>query len=144
MIRTRPGSPLIRRRHFAALLVLLGLVIQAMAPYLPMPATGGRTSWDLLGAALAQGEPAGEPAWLPICLSPRSGDQDGSKNPAPHPGDCAVCLVMQQAGATLAPDVPALALPAVVPRAMPALWQQAQRSTPIAEGFSSRAPPRLA
>jgi hypothetical protein len=121
-------------RRLAAALVLIGLFMQAIAPYLPMPVMGGRTSWDLAVAALE----SGDPAWLPSCLSPR--DAGGG---APHLGDCPVCLVVQQASTTLAPDALALPMPVAVLRARPALWQQAQRAAPVPQGFSSRAPPLL-
>jgi hypothetical protein len=113
-------------RRLAAALVLIGLFMQMLAPYLPMPAMGGLTSWDL--------------AWLPICTSPQT-DADREGNAQHHLGDCAACLVMQQAGATLAPIAPALPMPVTAQRVAPALWQQAQLPAPTAEAFSSRAPP---
>jgi hypothetical protein len=115
-------------RRLAAALVVLGLFMQMLAPYLPMPAMGGLTSWDL--------------AWLPICASPQT-DADHQRDAQHHLGDCAACLVMQQAGATLAPVAPALPMPVTAQLVAPALWQQAQLPESTAEAFSSRAPPPL-
>lgn len=128
-------------RRIAAAVVLLGLFLQALSPYLPMPTMGGGTSWDMDGATIA----GGAVAWLPTCLSPRD-DADDDKSPSGlrHSGDCAVCLVMQQAGATLAPASFDLSVPVAFLRAAPAPWQQALRAAPSADGFSSRAPPRPA
>jgi hypothetical protein len=113
-------------RRLAAALVVLGLFMQMVAPYLPMPAMGGLTSWDL--------------AWLPICESPQSG-ADHQRDAQHHQGDCAACLVMQQAGATLAPDLPDVPAPFVAQAAAPSLWQQASLPAATAASFSSRAPP---
>lgn len=115
-------------RRLAAALVVIGLFMQMLAPYLPMPAMGGLTSWDL--------------AWLPICASPQT-DADHERDAQHHLGDCAACLVMQQAGATLAPDVPTVPVPLGVRAAPPALWQQAQLQAAMTASFSSRAPPLL-
>ena len=115
-------------RRLAAALVLIGLFMQMLAPYLPMPAMGGLTSWDLAG--------------LPICASPQS-DADADRDASHRLGDCAACLVIQQAGATLAPDMPAIPAPLSTQAVMPALRQQAQLPTAIAASFSSRAPPPL-
>ena len=114
--------------RLAAALVLIGLFMQMLAPYLPMPAMGGLTSWDL--------------AWLPICASPQS-DADADRGAQHHLGDCAPCLVMQQAGATLAPDMPAVPVPLSTQAVVPALWQQASLQAATAAAFSSRAPPLL-
>jgi hypothetical protein len=113
-------------RRLAAALVLVGLFMQMLAPYLPMPAMGGLTSWDL--------------AWLPICASPQT-DADHERNAQHHLGDCAACLVMQQAGATLAPDMPSVPVPGAAQVVAPALWQQASLQAAITAAFSSRAPP---
>lgn len=115
-------------RRLAAALVLIGLFMQMLAPYLPMPAMGGLTSWDL--------------AWLPICESPQSGG-DHKRDTQHYQGDCAACLVMQQAGATLAPDLPDVPVPLAAQVVVPALWQQASLPAAIAAAFSSRAPPLL-
>jgi hypothetical protein len=115
-------------RRLAAALVLIGLFLQMLAPYLPMPAMGGLTSWDL--------------AWLPVCASPQT-DADREGNSQHHSGDCAACLVMQQAGATLAPDILAVPVPLSIEAAPPAPWQQAQLHAAIAASFSSRAPPLI-
>lgn len=129
MSRIQPHRAASRaNRRLAAALVLIGLFMQMLAPYLPMPAMGGLTSWDL--------------AWLPICASPQS-DPDGDRDIQHHLGDCAVCLVMQQACATLAPDAPALPMPVLAQSVAPALWQQAFGAASATEGFSSRAPPPL-
>ena len=112
-------------RRLAAALVVLGLFMQMLAPYLPMPAMGGLTSWDL--------------AWQSICASPQS-DAERQRD-THHLGECATCLVMQQAGATLAPVAPAMPMPAVAQAVAPTLWQQARLSTAAAAAFSSRAPP---
>jgi hypothetical protein len=133
MTRTWPRRSAIRsNRRLAVALVLLGLFMQGLAPYLPMPGMGGAKS----GAVFA---------WLPRCLVPQSGAADaGSTSGGLHRGDCAACLVMQQAGSALPPPLATLPLPAAVLRAAPPPWQQAQRSAPSREGFSSRAPPRPA
>lgn len=114
-------------RRLAAALVLIGLFMQMLAPYLPMPAMGGLTSWDL--------------AWLPVCASPQT-DADRQRDTQTHQANCGACLVMQQAGATLAPDVLAVPAPPAAQAAPPALWQQAQLHAAIAASFSSRAPPQ--
>jgi hypothetical protein len=115
-------------RRIAAALVLLGLLMQAVAPYLPMPAMGGFTSWELMAQAIcADGQPGAD-----------------HRDDQTHHGDCAACLVMQQASATLAPDAIEIPLPVATLSGQPALWQQAQLSAPLAEGFSSRAPPHAA
>lgn len=133
MSSTRPSQSVARsNRRLAVALVLLGLFMQGIAPYLPMPGMGG-------------GEPGAAFAWLPRCLVPQAGTADtGSTSGGLHRGDCAACLVMQQAGSTLPPPVAALPLPAAVLRGAAPLWQQAQSAVPNREGFSSRAPPRLA
>mgnify|MGYP000856865909 FL=1 len=124
-------------RRIAAAVVLLGLLLQALSPYLPMPAMGGGTSWDVAVS--------GGVAWLPTCLSPRDdADAGRSSSGSPHPGDCAVCLVMQQAGATLAPASFEMPVPVAFLRAAPAPWQQVPGGSPPADGFSSRAPPHFA
>ena len=115
-------------RRLAAALMLIGIVMQMLAPYLPMPAMGGLTSWDL--------------AWLPICASPQT-DADHQRDAQHHFGDCAACLVMQQAGATLAPDAPVVPIARTAQAAVPALWQQASLQAATAAAFSSRAPPLL-
>ncbi len=127
-------------RRIAAAVVLLGLVLQALAPYLPMSAMGGRTSWEVNGLARS-GDAV---VWPPTCLSPRNGDADGSRPGGPHPGDCAICLVVQQAGATLAPASFDFSVPVAFLRGAPAPWQQAPGRSPPADGFSSRAPPHIA
>lgn len=127
-------------RRLAAAVLMLGLLLQALAPYLPMPAMGGGTSWDMTDVAFS-----GAAAWLPTCLSPRADGDDGVPTPgAAHPGDCAVCLVMQQAGATLAPAAFDLSVPGIFQRAESSPRQQLPHAAPSGEGFSSRAPPRLA
>lgn len=129
MSRAQPHPAAIRtNRRLAAALVVLGLFMQMLAPYLPMPAMGGLTSWDL--------------AWLPICESPQSG-ADRQRDTQHHQGDCAACLVMQQAGATLAPDLPDVLVPLAAQLVVPAPWQQAALPAAIAAAFSSRAPPLL-
>lgn len=115
-------------RRLAAALVLIGLFMQMLAPYLPMPAMGGLTSWDF--------------AWLPICASPQT-DADRDRDIRHHLGDCAACLVMQQAGATMAPEIPPVPVRLSTQVVAPALWQQALATAPTAGAFSSRAPPLL-
>ncbi|HWA49772.1 MAG TPA: DUF2946 family protein [Dongiaceae bacterium] len=129
MTSAQPHRAIARaNRRLAAALVVLGLVMQMVAPYLPMPAMGGLTSWDL--------------AWLPICETPQSGtDRPGDAQH--HQGDCAACLVMQQAGATLAPDLAIVPVPLAVQAVAPTLWQQASLPAAMAAAFSSRAPPLL-
>lgn len=127
MNRVDPSRAIARaNRRLAAALVMLGLVMQMVAPYLPMPAMGGLTSWDL--------------AWLPICESPQSG-ADRQRDSQHHQGDCAACLVMQQAGATLAPETLAVPVPLGIQGVAPTLWQQASLPAATAASFSSRAPP---
>jgi hypothetical protein len=138
MTSNQPSRSLTRsNRRLAAALILLGLLMQAVAPYLPMPAMGSRTAWDLTAAALS----GDNDAWLPGCLSPRPIGTEGPIKRAPHPGDCAACLVMQQAGSTQPPELPAVPLPAIASRAASSLWQQAAHVAPRGDGFSSRAPP---
>jgi hypothetical protein len=129
MTSATPARAIVRaNRRLAAALVMLGLVMQMLAPYLPMPAMGGLTSWDL--------------AWLPTCESPQSG-ADHQRDAQHHQGDCAACLVMQQAGATLAPEMPQVPVPFVAQAAAPTLWQQAALPAALTAAFSSRAPPLL-
>lgn len=117
-------------RCLVAALVLAALVLQGLAPYLPMPEMGGITSWDA--------------AWLQPCPM-HPADQDG-KAPAKRPQDrnCTVCTVMQQAGSTLAPAE--VVLPAEI--AFARIDLDATRDTQTnglsARAFSSRAPPRTA
>lgn len=124
--------PRTRNRRLAVLLALLGLLMQGVAPYLPMPAMDG-------GAA----EPriAGFIAGLPICLSARP-VADGNRAPsAPHPGDCAACLVMAQAGATLVPALAEFAPPSLDGREAGAAARSLPARAAPAGAFSSRAPP---
>jgi hypothetical protein len=140
MNTSRQSQSLARaNRRLAAVLVLIGLFIQAMAPYLPMPGMGGRIAWDFAGAALA----GGQVAWLPSCLSPQAGEGDGAPNPATHLGDCPACLVMQLAGATLLPNAFEQPVQLAALGERPVIGQQAPRLAAPSEGFSSRAPPRL-
>lgn len=140
MTSARPSHSLARaNRRLAAALVLIGLFVQAMAPYLPMPGMGGRIAWDFASAALA----GADVAWLPSCLSPPAGAGDGAPNPATHLGDCPACLVMQLAGATLLPNAFEQPVQLAALDERPVIWQQAPRSAATSEGFSSRAPPRL-
>lgn len=129
MIRAQLRQDTLRaNRRLAAALVLIGLFMQMLAPYLPMPAMGGLTSWEI--------------AWLPICAAPQSDlGGDAQHRMGRHLGDCAACLVMQQAGATLAPEVPAMPLPLLAQSVPPTLWQQARLIAQVTEAFSSRAPP---
>jgi hypothetical protein len=129
MTRAQPHPAAIRtNRRLAAALVVLGLFMQMLAPYLPMPAMGGLTSWDL--------------ASLPICASSQT-DAEHQRDPQHHHGDCVACLVMQQAGATLAPGLPDVPVPLAAQLVVPAPWQQAALPAAIAAAFSSRAPPLL-
>lgn len=141
MTSNRPCRSLTRsNRRLAAALILLGLLMQAAAPYVPMPAMGGRTAWDLTAAAMS----GDSDNWLPICLSSRPvGDKDPIKG-VPHPGDCAVCLAMQQAGSGQPPELPAMPQPAVASRATVLPWQQVLNAELRSDGFSSRAPPVMA
>ncbi len=133
MTRTWPHRSAIHsNRRLAVVLVLLGLVMQGVAPYLPMPAMGGSASETAF-------------AWVPRCLAAQAGAEDAGSNPGgPHPGDCAACLVMQQAAASLAPSSAVLPLSIAAAQAASPLLQPAQRAAPSRDGFSSRAPPRLA
>lgn len=138
MTSNRPSRSLTRsNRRLAAALILLGLLMQAVAPYLPMPAMGGRTTWDLTAAALS----GDVDAWLPGCLSPRPIGNEGPIKRAPHPGDCAICLAMQQAGSGQPPELAAMPLPAAGSRAVSLPWQLAAHVETRGDGFSSRAPP---
>lgn len=119
-------------RRLAAALVLLGLLLQAAAPYLAMP-VGGR-----LAAGPAIQASAG---WVPICLSRALGGRDPDQRQAPHPADCPACLVMAQAVAILAPGVPLLPTPLALELAAALRWQQPHADIAASAGFSSRAPP---
>jgi hypothetical protein len=117
------------RRGFAAAVAMLALLMQAISLYLPMPAMGGMTSWDLA---------------LSPCPMEESGAQHKMPAPAPKDGHCTVCTVMLQAGSTLAPaDAPLVCSP--VPRRVE--HQQIRRIQIAglpARAFSSRAPPSAA
>jgi hypothetical protein len=114
-------------RGFAAAIALIALVMQLVAPHVPMPAMGGMTSWDMAG--------------LELC-APSGMDGDG-KIPAHSPThrDCAVCTVLQQAGGTM---VPADAAPPYILaylRIERDIASDPQTSDLSAHVFSSRAPP---
>ena len=119
-------------RGLAAAVVLLALLMQAISPYLAMPAMGGATSWDLAAAAL-------DPC-------PMHQTDAGDKAPAKSPqnGHCTVCTVLQQAGSTLAVADLALTWHLAYLR----VERDETRDTQIAEipahTFSSRAPPHTA
>lgn len=135
----RPSSNAVHlaNRRLAAALVLLGLLLQAAAPYLPMP-------------SLAAGNPAAGPGiqaasgWVPICLSQAFEETKSDGPQAPHPADCPACLVMAQATATLVPSVPPLPRPPAIAHTAAEPWQQANSDLAVAAGFSSRAPPAFA
>jgi hypothetical protein len=113
--------------------MLLALLMQAIAPYLPMPALGGATSWELAAATMA--------APCPEHMA-GAGDKAPAKSPQGHP--CAVCTVLHQAGSTLAAADVALSCNL----AFLELEYDATRDTQLVEAsshaFSSRAPPRAA
>lgn len=114
-------------RGLAAAVALIALVMQMAAPYLPMPAMGGMTSWDM--------------AALEFC-APSAGGIDG-KAPAHGPvqHDCAVCAVMQQAGGAMAPADVLLPCSLAYLRLDREVASDPQTSDHSAHVFSSRAPP---
>ena len=116
--------------RLTAALILVALLLQGLAPYLPMPEMGGITSWDA--------------AWLQPCpMHPAGQDR---KAPAKLPQDrhCSVCTVMQQAGSTLAPaDFVPLVEVTFVRIGLDATGDTQTNGLP-ARAFSSRAPPRAA
>lgn len=118
-------------RSLAVALIALGLVLQALAPYLPMPAM------DRQGV----GGTAGFIAGLPICLSGATPSEGKPSPSAPHPGDCAACLVMAQAGATLVPALAEFAPPSLDGREAGAAARSLPARAAPAGAFSSRAPP---
>lgn len=114
-------------RGLAAAVALIALVMQMAAPYLPMPAMGGMTSWDM--------------AALELC-SPSAGGADG-KAPAHAPAqhDCAVCAVVQQAGGTMAPADFVLPFSLAYLQLDREIPGDPQTSGLSARVFASRAPP---
>jgi hypothetical protein len=113
--------------------MLLALLMQAIAPYLPMPALGGATSWELAASAFA--------APCPEHMA-GAGDKAPAKGPQNHP--CTVCTVIHQASSTLAAAD-------VAPSCSPAFLEleydetrDAQFASLSSHAFSSRAPPRAA
>lgn len=137
MARPSTNAVHLANRRLAAALVLLGLLLQAAAPYLPMP-------------ALAAGSPAAgaiveaASGWVPVCLSRAFGEPRPDRQQAPHPADCPACLVMAQAAATLAPGAPSLPLPSEFGAVATTPGQQPDSGIAVPAGFSSRAPPASA
>lgn len=113
-------------RGLAAALVLLALLMQAISPYLPMPAMGGMTSWDL-------------------ALTPCPMHETGSEHKAPaqpsQDSHCTVCTVMCQAGSTIAPADVILPYSLVYQRVERDKTHHFQIAGVPAHAFSSRAPP---
>lgn len=111
--------------------MLLALLMQALSPYLPMPAMGGVTSWDLAMA-------------LEPCPEHQTGAEQKAPTKSPQDRHCTVCTVIQQAGSTLAAaDVP-LTGRLVYLRLERDETRGTQIAEPPAHAFSSRAPPRAA
>lgn len=137
MARPSTNAVHLANRRLAAALVLLGLLLQAAAPYLPMPALAAGSRADETIVQAASG-------WVPVCLSQAFGEPRPDRQQAPHPTDCPACLVMAQAAATLAPGAPPLPLPSVFGDVATTPWQQPGSEIAVAAGFSSRAPPALA
>lgn len=111
-------------RGLAAAIALVALLMQLLAPYLPMPAMGGLTSWEV--------------ATLDLCAP--GGDRDGQL-PSDGRHDCAVCTVAQQASGTMAPADMVVAFNLAYLRLERDISSDPQISTLSAHVFSSRAPP---
>jgi hypothetical protein len=117
------------RRGIAAAIVLLAVLLQFMAPHLPMPAMGGLTSVQL--------------AFMSICRTSGHEDGDTQKHHSNHES-CPICVVVAQAGTTLAPAtivVPTVEFATYVEHPASA---DAPRLSASASVFSSRAPPQTA
>jgi len=117
-------------RCLTAALILVALLLQGLAPYLPMPEMGGITSWDA--------------AWLQPCpMHPADLDR---KAPAKVPQDrhCTVCTVMQQAGSTLAQADVVLPVEVAFAQIAPDAPRCHRTNGLPARAFSSRAPPPIA
>ena len=109
-------------------MLLLALLMQAISPYLPMPAMGGMTSWELAAAR---------------CPMHETGAGHKEPGKAPHDGPCSVCSVMQQASSTLASVEIALSCCLV---SLPVDFDETldtQTTWLAADVFSSRAPPYI-
>lgn len=120
-------------RGLAAAVMLLALLMQAISPYLPMPARGGATSWELAAATFAA-----------PCPEHMAGTGQGVPAKSSQDHLCTVCTVIHQAGSTLA------AADAVLSCSLAYLELEYDEScdTQFADfsshAFSSRAPPRAA
>jgi hypothetical protein len=117
-------------RCMAGAIALIALLMQALAGYLPMPAMGGLTSWQI--------------AWTPMCLSPQGEAERGQPADRSHGTHCAVCVVMSQAGSTDTPAEVALAAHAIVADVAREAVRTIQIAGIPARAFSSRAPPFIA
>lgn len=113
-------------RCLAAAGLLIALLMQTLAPYLPMPEMGGMTSWDMA---------------LGPCPMHEAGS--GHKAPAHPPQDshCTVCTVIGQAGSTLAPADVTLACTLAYLQVERDQADVIQVAGLPAHAFSSRAPP---
>ena len=114
----------------AGAIALIALLMQALAGYLPMPAMGGLTSWEM--------------AWSPLCLSPQSEAERGHPADRSHGTHCVVCVVMSQAGSTDTPAEVALPIQTIVADVARGAIQTTQIAGIPARAFSSRAPPFIA
>ena len=118
------------RRTIAAAIVLLALCLQFIAPFLPMPAMGGLTSIQMSA--------------MPLCRDMVPGEHGKSQDHRPHGEHCPICVVVAQAGSTLAPApiiVPGVSLAEFTE---PTIATDAPRLSSLAVAFSSRAPPEAA
>lgn len=118
------------RRGIAAAIVLLALCLQFIAPFLPMPAMGGLTSIQISA--------------MPLCLDMAAGEHGKSQDHRSDGKHCPICVVVAQAGSTLAPTpivVPGVSLAEYAERPVEA---DAPRLSSPAVAFSSRAPPHVA
>ena len=112
-------------RCVAASLVLVALALQAAAGYLPMPALGGITSWQ---------------AMVQPCPEHASGSH---KAPVKQHQSCSVCLVIHQAGSTMASADIRLAIDDIVVQVQSDGVRDGQTAALPPQAFSSRAPPAL-
>jgi len=118
------------RRGIAAAFALLALCLQFVAPSLPMPAMGGLTSIQMSA--------------MPLCRDMEPGEHGKSQDHRSDGKHCPICVVVAQAGSTLAPVpivVPGVSLAEYAERTVEA---DAPRLSSPAVAFSSRAPPQAA
>jgi hypothetical protein len=115
------------RRGMAAAIVLLALFMQLIAPYLPMPAMGGLTSVQLSA--------------MPICHGLQHDEDGQTQKHRPRGEHCPICVVVAQAGSTLAPAPIVVATSQLAACIENVAAPQAQPLSTRSSLFSSRAPP---